>query len=139
MSYALVPVTRFHPAVRLPRGARIVPPRWAAAGLGGMGTGLSDRFFWSPESWYYLYAWAPGAGWDMGRWLQGSDLCDAAKTARWGSSHGATGLAKWFAIWSDTTQKFVLFDQVGTFTEIAMCNYDAWMYARQHQPGEVVS
>jgi hypothetical protein len=126
--------------------ARIVPPRWAAAGLGGLGTGLGDRFYWSADAWYYLYAWAPGVGWDIGHWLQGRDLCDAYETARWGpgtvagaGTPGQPGMAKWFAIWSDTRRKFVLFDDLGTFTKIAMCNYDAWLYSKLHQPGEVVS
>lgn len=150
MSYALVPVERYHPVVRLPRGTRLLRPRWAAAGLGAsdlgaatIGVNPGDMFYWSPDGWYFTYAWAPGLGWDVGRWYRGSELCDAAKARNWHVSArdvvwsgGSSAVAQWFAIWSDTLKRFAYFAPID---EVALCHDDIWAYASGHTPGAVVS
>lgn len=106
MSYALVPVQRYHPVVRLPRGARVVPPVWAAAGLGGPFPGVptADNFWFDEQGWFYVYTWTPQQGWNAGLWVRGfvgdpnlNSVVDPAPSNAW------------FAIF-DVNNKLVLFD-----------------------------
>jgi len=112
--------------------------RSTRAALGDIGVLPGNTFFWTALGWYYLYAWAPGVGWDAGRWVRGSDLCAAANAALWGAGSQSVRAA-WFAIWSHAKQKMVLYAPVGSANH-PMCYFDDTMYAQgMHFPGEIVS
>lgn len=107
-----------------------------------IGVSPGDKFYWSQDGWYFVYAWSPVIGWDNGKWLRGGQLCDAAKARNWhiGTdimwSAGSSAIAQWFAIWSDALKKFTYFAPID---ETVVCHDDIWAYNAGHSPGEVVS
>ena len=121
MSYALVPVERYHPVVRLPRGARVLPQIWAAAGLGGFpGLPTADNFWFDETGYFYVYTWTPQQGWNAGQWVVGF-----AGSPNLNSVIGPAPSNAWFAIF-DAHNKLVVIDRQPATAQAAAFHLASW-------------
>lgn len=86
------------------------------------------NFYWSPESWYYLYWWTQTTGWDDGKWYRGIELCNAVNSLP----------GTWYAIFSNDLRRMALYD-INENTSNAVCFQFIISANQQLPPGAVLA